>query len=132
MVEWLTYLFLQKEKSRELFFENTFLKAAVSIKGFRCFTFPKYFILFDAFMYMMLHMHMRASQVAPVTKNPPANAGFHPWVEKIPWSQKWWPTPVFLPVESHEQRNLVGCGPQGHRESDTIEWMSVHGCMISI
>ena len=29
MVEWLIHLFLQKEKSRELFFENIFLKAAV-------------------------------------------------------------------------------------------------------
>ena len=24
-----------------------------------------------------------------------------PWVEKIPWSRKWQPTPVFLPGESH-------------------------------
>ena len=37
--------------------------------------------------------------------------GFNPWVEKIPWRRKWQPTPVFLPGESHEQRNLAGCGP---------------------
>ena len=31
-----------------------------------------------------------------------------PWVEKIPWSRKWQPTPVFLPGTSHGQRGLVG------------------------
>ena len=38
--------------------------------------------------------------------------GFNPWVRKIPWRRKWRPTPVFLPGESHEQRNL---------------WATVHG-----
>ena len=31
------------------------------------------------------------------------------------------PTPVFSPRESHWQRSLVGYGPQGPKESDTIE-----------
>ena len=31
------------------------------------------------------------------------------------------PTPVFLPGESHEQWNLVGCSPWGHKEPDTTE-----------
>ena len=26
---------------------------------------------------------------------------FNPWVEKIPWRQKWKPTAVFLPGKSH-------------------------------
>ena len=39
-------------------------------------------------------------------------------VEKIPWSRKWQPTPVFLPGKSHGQRSLVGYSPQGHKESD--------------
>ena len=46
---------------------------------------------------------------------------FDPWVKKIPWRRKWLPTPVFLPGESHGQRSLVGCSPQGHKESDTTE-----------
>ncbi|KAM7236965.1 hypothetical protein CapIbe_011209, partial [Capra ibex] len=33
--------------------------------------------------------------------------------------RKWQSTPVFLPGDSHGQRSLVGCSPQGHRESDT-------------
>ena len=37
--------------------------------------------------------------------------GFNTWVGKIPWSRKWQPTPVFLPGESHEQRNLADYGP---------------------
>ena len=28
-----------------------------------------------------------------------------------PWRRKWQPTPVFLPVESHGQRSLVGNSP---------------------
>ena len=36
---------------------------------------------------------------------------FDPWVGKIPWGRAWQPTPVFLPGESHRQRNLVGYSP---------------------
>ena len=56
-------------------------------------------------------------QVAPVVKNPPANAGdvkrhrFDPWVRKIPWKRAWQITPVFLPGESHGQRSLTCYGP---------------------
>ena len=50
---------------------------------------------------------------------------FSPWVRKIPWRRKWQPTPVFLPGKSHGQRSLVGHGPQGHKESDTTELLSV-------
>ena len=50
------------------------------------------------------------SQVALVVKNPPANAGFDPWVGKIPWRRAWKPIPVFLPGESY-----------GQKESDTTE-----------
>ena len=32
---------------------------------------------------------------------------FDPWVRKIPWMRAWQSTPVFLPRESHGQRNLV-------------------------
>ena len=37
--------------------------------------------------------------------------GFDPWVGKSPWRKAWQPTPVFLPGESHGQRNLMGYGP---------------------
>ena len=45
---------------------------------------------------------------------------FNPWVRKIPWRKAWWPIPVFLPGEFHEQRNLAGW-PWGHKESETTE-----------
>ena len=32
----------------------------------------------------------------------------NPWVRKIPWRRKWQLTAVFLPRQSHRQRNLVG------------------------
>jgi len=44
---------------------------------------------------------------------------FDPWVRKIPWRRKRQPSPVFLPGESHGQRNLVGYIVHGAaRESD--------------
>ena len=46
---------------------------------------------------------------------------FDLWVGKIPWRRAWQPTPVFLPGESHGQRNLVGYSLWGHKESGTIE-----------
>ena len=65
---------------------------------------------------------LRPSLVAQV-KNLPAmqESRFHPWVGKTPWRREWQPTLVFLPGESHGQRNLEGYSPQGHRESDTME-----------
>ena len=37
--------------------------------------------------------------------------GFNHWVRKIPWSEVWQPTPVFLPGECHGQRSLAGYHP---------------------
>ena len=35
-------------------------------------------------------------------------------------------SPVFLPGKSHGQRSPVAYNPWGHKESDTIEWLSTH------
>ena len=43
--------------------------------------------------------------------------GFDPWVEKMPWRREWLPTPVFLPVEFHGQRNLTGYSPRSCKEN---------------
>ena len=45
---------------------------------------------------------------------------FDPWVRKRHWRRKWQPTRAFLPGKSHGQRNLVGCIPWSHNESNTI------------
>ena len=34
-------------------------------------------------------------------------------------------TPVFLPGESHGQRSLAGSSPQGHKESDVTEQLTL-------
>ena len=39
--------------------------------------------------------------------------------------------PVFLPGESHGQRNLVGYGPWGHKELETTEQLSMYWIWIS-
>ena len=49
-----------------------------------------------------------------VVKNPPAIARGMSLIfgsEKIPWSGKWQPTPVFLPAEFHGHMSLVGYSP---------------------
>ena len=46
---------------------------------------------------------------------------FNPWIGRIPWRRKWHPSLVFLPGESHGQRNLVGYSPWGCKESNTTE-----------
>ena len=38
-----------------------------------------------------------------------------------PLEEKWQPSPVFLPGESHGQRSLAGCSPRGRNESDMTE-----------
>ena len=54
------------------------------------------------------------NQVVLAVKNQPAttgdvrDVGLIPGLETIPWRRAWQPTPVFLPGESHGQRNLVG------------------------
>ena len=48
----------------------------------------------------------------------PKRCKLDPWVRKIPQRRPQQPTPVFLPGESHRQRNLAGCNPQGHTEMD--------------
>ena len=57
--------------------------------------------------------YFRASQMALVVKNLPANSGdmryeFDPWIGKIPWRRPQQPTPVFSLGESHGQKSLVG------------------------
>ena len=48
--------------------------------------------------------------------------GLHPGVRRTPRGGNGNPpTPVFLPGQSHGQRNLAGYRPQGHTESDTTE-----------
>ena len=72
------------------------------------------------------YVNTGASQVMLVVKNLPASArdkrrGFNPWVRKMPWRRAQQPPPVFLPGESHGQRNLVGYSLLGDKESDITE-----------
>ena len=47
--------------------------------------------------------------------------GFDSWIVKIPWKRAWQSTSVFLPGESHGQRNLADYSPWGCKESDMTE-----------
>ena len=52
--------------------------------------------------------------------------GFSRLVEKIPWRRAWQPTPIFLPGQSHGQKNLVGYSPRNCKELDTTEVTYTH------
>ena len=62
-------------------------------------------ILSGVLSFNLLYDEDWASQVVPVVKNLPANAGgmggFEPWVRKIPWRRAWQPILLFLPGEFH-------------------------------
>ena len=45
---------------------------------------------------------------------------FNPWVRKISWRRKWYPTPVFLPEKSHEERSLAGYSPRGRKSQANL------------
>ena len=49
--------------------------------------------------------------------------GLIPELGRFPGKRKGYPLQysVFLPGELHEQGNLAGCSPWGHKESDTTE-----------
>ena len=93
--------------------------------------FQSFYLVIKHTKYRMIHAIRRylerASQVALVVKNLPANTGDHerhrfdPWVGKTFWSRKWQPTPVFLPGESHGERGLAGYSPWVCKELDMIE-----------
>ena len=69
----------------------------------------------------------RDSQVALVVTSPPANAGdirdlsSIPGLERFPQGGHGNPLQCFCLENPHEQRSLVGYGPEGHTESDTTE-----------
>ena len=68
----------------------------------------------------------RASQVALLVKNLPANAGDIRDVGSVPGSGRSpgggrQPNPVLLPGESHGQRSLKGCSLMGGKELDMTE-----------
>ena len=71
---------------------------------------------------------LRQSRICPQYRRP----RFDPWVRQIPWRRKWLPTPVFLPGESHGQRNLASYGPQGHKELDTNERLTHFTCSETV
>ena len=55
-------------------------------------------------------------------KESTCNAGDSGDVGSVPgWRRKWQPTPVFLPRQSHGQRNLVDYSSWGCNESDMTE-----------
>ena len=78
-----------------------------------------------------------ASLVAQIVKNLLAIQETRvPWVGKIPSRRAWQPILIFLPGESHEQRNLEGYGPSVQSLSRVwlfvTPWTTAHQVSLSI
>ena len=52
--------------------------------------------------------------------------GFNPWVRKTPWRRAWQPTPVFLPGESHGQKNLQGTVYRVQKSQTQLKQLRTH------
>ena len=67
-----------------------------------------------------------ASSLPQTVKNLPAMwvTRVDPWAGKISWRREGQPTPVFLPVEFHGEKSLVGYSLWVCKELDTTEWLS--------
>ena len=50
------------------------------------------------YVYIRIHIHMHVYGLPwwLSGKESTRQAGFNPWVRKIPWRRKWQPTPVFF------------------------------------
>jgi len=57
--------------------------------------------------------------------------GFYPWLEKIHWRRAWQPTPVFLPEETHGQRDLAGYSPWGAKSQTWLKRLNMHAPFIN-
>ena len=82
----------------------------------------------DTGEHMCMHTHPPPHRLTPggaCAKNLPANAGDTRDEGLISGSGKspggGHSNPLQLPGKSHGQRNLVGCSPWGHKESDMTE-----------
>ena len=79
---------------------------------------------------MQCYTSISASQVAPVVKNPPANAGdtrdmgSTSGYGRSPKEGNGNPLWYFSPIKSHGQRSLTGYSQWGTKESDTTEQLS--------
>ena len=62
-----------------------------------------------------------------MVKNLPATC--KTWVRSLgqedPLRREWLPTPAILPIESHEQKSLVGSNPWNCKELDRTEWLTL-------
>ena len=87
--------------------------------------------IYTIYMYTHTHTHI-ASLMAQWVKNLPAMQetqkvwGRSLGVRKIPWGRKMATHCSILAWKIHRQRTLEGYSPMGHKESDMIEWLSMH------
>ena len=51
--------------------------------------------------------------------------GLIPGSGRSPWSRTWQPISAFLPKEAHGQRSPASYSPWSHKESDTVEWLTL-------
>ena len=113
------------------FFGNkTYCLGLLPIFGLGCFCdteFYEPFIYFWVLTPCQSHHLQIFSPNASDGKEPVCNMGDLglTWVGKIPWRRTLQSTPVFSPGKSHGQRSLVGHSPQGRKELDMTERLTL-------
>ena len=95
-----------------------------------CFKIPLHFSGFIHLVCLLITPHGKyfALLVAQMVKNLFSMRETPVWSlsQEDPLEKGMAATPVFLPGEFHRQRNLASYSPQGGKESDTTEWLSLH------
>ena len=77
--------------------------------------------------YIYVYFYVLAFPGGSDGKEPACNAGdpsMIPGSERFPWRREWLLTLVFLPVESHGQRSLVGYSPWVAKQLDMAKWLN--------
>ena len=103
------FIFLKWHKEIQIFFIDIFKgNTGTWKKGFRL----------GFWLILIAYAIWKGFPPSSVSKESACNAedmGSIPGSGRSPWRRKWQPTPVFLPGESHGQRNLAGYSPWGRK-----------------
>ena len=92
--------------------------------------------LASVFSGVTLEWHQYLAGVALVVENLPASArdvrdaGFNPWVGKIPWRRKWQPTPVFLPKNLLDRGTWLSAVHRITKSQTQWKRLSTHNSLV--
>ena len=96
----------------------------IPINSAQVFPFPTSLTTF--ILSCLLQMGFPGGSEVKASAHNAGDLGSIPASGRFSWRRKWQPTPVFLPGESHRQKNLVGYSPRSHKELDMTKRLHFH------